>query len=125
MPKITIKEVEAQILKVMKDWECSRTEAEYRLMTLGTGKLRALEKYKKTLPEGKRTKGIFKIVKPNKLAEKAKKLTPYLTAETEADKPKTKAKPKPKAKAKAKAKPKAKTKVKEPEQLTMEEAAAQ
>lgn len=103
-----IKEVEKMIAKVMKDRDCTRTDAVYHLATIGTGKLLALKRYKESLPQDKPNKGILTFTSERarkKLAPKAAKLTPKAAA-SEDETPVSKPKPKPKPKRKA-SKPKA------------------
>jgi hypothetical protein len=103
----------------MKKLDVGRPDAIEHILEIGTGKLLSLERYRKSLPEGKRTKGIFEQRGRKRPAEKAKKLTPYVTAETPATSKPAKRKAKAEKPAKRKAKPKAADYPVDPRQLVI------
>lgn len=81
------KDIEKMISHVMRTRELSRAAAIGHMLAVATGRMNALRRYDKTVPEGKETKGIFQIVRPKKLAPKSAKISDPL-----------KRKPKPKRK---------------------------
>lgn len=103
------KEVETMINKVMSKKDLTRAAAIDYMLVVATGRLAALWRYDKTLPEGKATKGILTVVGRKKRAEKTPSIASKLAAAAEKSEraPKVKKprkrKPKPDATAEAQA----------------------
>src|SRR5215831_3107047 len=96
------KEIEKMIEKVMAHREFSRTAAIEYMLGVATGRLLALGRYDKTLPEGKRTKGVLTLAGRKKRAEKSPKISTLVPASAEAEKPAKKRKSAKKRKPKSK-----------------------
>ena len=69
------KDIEKMISQVMNKRGLSRAAAIGYMLGVATGRLNALKRYGKTLPEGKDTKGILRIVGRKKVAPKAPRIT--------------------------------------------------
>lgn len=96
------KAVDDMIAKVMKKKELNEKEAIAYMLGVATGRLTALWRYDKSLPEGKQSKGILKPAGKKKRAEKSKIITTRVAVESTDDAPKKTVRKPSKRKPKAK-----------------------
>lgn len=109
------KQVEAMIVRVMKKKELTRNAAMDYMLAVATGRLSALWRYEDSVPEGKKTKGVFELRARKKVAEKTAKIDALRVVssdEPKAQKPKAQ---KPKASKPKASKPKPKKKAQKPD----------
>lgn len=81
------KDIEKMISKVMSKKGLPRTAAIGYMLGVATGRLNALWRYDKTLPDGKATKGILRLVGRKKRAPKSARISTLPTPAKRARKP--------------------------------------
>ena len=69
------KDIEKMISQVMRKRDIGRAAAIGHMLAVATGRLNALHRYSDSVPEGKETKGILRLVGRKKVAAKTAKIS--------------------------------------------------